>query len=179
MSSSDLFDEDGDELLMNVVEGASQMTEAQKTRAEKNRLKAIALKKSRLARTTPYSDASGAEKKKDFLTGDEVQKTKETKLKDTNAGFFIEEEEGGDDDDFDQIAKEIPAPVVEPDRPKCLDCSEELADSYLFRTFDHEVCDKCRDTEKDGKHELITKTDAKNNFLMKDIDFDVRTKQLS
>jgi hypothetical protein len=29
--------------------------------------------------------------------------------------------------------------------------------SFLFRhrTFDFEVCDKCRDTEKDGKHELV------------------------
>ena len=51
--------------------------------------------------------------------------------------------------------------------------SEELADSFMLRTFDYEVCDKCKDTEKDGKHELITKTDAKNEFLLKDIDFDV------
>ena len=43
----------------------------------------------------------------------------------------------------------------------------------MLRTFDFEVCDKCKDTEKDGKHELITKTDAKNEFLLKDIDFDV------
>ena len=43
----------------------------------------------------------------------------------------------------------------------------------MLRTFDYEVCDKCKDTEKDGKHELITKTDAKNEFLLKDIDFDV------
>ena len=43
----------------------------------------------------------------------------------------------------------------------------------MLRTFEYEVCDKCKDTEKDGKHELITKTDAKNEFLLKDIDFDV------
>ena len=48
-----------------------------------------------------------------------------------------------------------------------------MADSFLFRTFDLEVCDKCKDTEKDGKHELITKTDAKNEFLLKDFDFEV------
>ena len=73
---------------------------------------------------------------------------------------------------------EIPAPLM-PDpvdgRPRCLDCSEELiGDSYLFRTFDHEVCDKCKNTEKDGKHELITKSDAKATFLLKDADFDRR-----
>ena len=62
---------------------------------------------------------------------------------------------------------------VEPERPICKECEEELADSFLFRTFDLEVCDKCKDTEKDGKHELITKTDAKNEFLLKDFDFEV------
>ena len=63
---------------------------------------------------------------------------------------------------------------VEPERPTCNECDEEkFADSFLFRTFDLEVCDKCKDTEKDGKHELITKTDAKNEFLLKDIDFEV------
>ena len=73
---------------------------------------------------------------------------------------------------------ELPAPLM-PDpkdgRTRCLECSEELiGDSYLFRTFDLEVCDKCKDTEKDGKHELIAKTDAKNTFLLKDADFDRR-----
>lgn len=38
--------------------------------------------------------------------------------------------------------------------------------------FNIDVCDKCKETEKDGKHELITKTDAKNQFLLKDMDFD-------
>ena len=44
----------------------------------------------------------------------------------------------------------------------------------IRRTFDVSVCDKCKETEKDGKHELITKTDAKNVFLLKDYDFDKR-----
>ena len=55
--------------------------------------------------------------------------------------------------------------------PQCEECGEELADSHLFRNFNLEVCDKCKETEKDGKHELITKTDAKNEFLLKDTDF--------
>ncbi len=48
-----------------------------------------------------------------------------------------------------------PAPVIEPDRPTCLECRDELVDSFLFKTFDLDVCDKCKDTEKDGKHELV------------------------
>ena len=73
---------------------------------------------------------------------------------------------------------EDPAPLM-PDpkdgRPRCTECNEELlGDSYLFKKFDLEVCDKCKNTGKDEKHELITKTDAKNTFLLKDADFDRR-----
>lgn len=40
------------------------------------------------------------------------------------------------------------------------------------------VCDGCQETGKDGKHELITKTDAKNTFLLKDHDLDKREPEL-
>ena len=73
---------------------------------------------------------------------------------------------------------EDPAPLLPDPKdggPRCEECSEELqGDSYLFKTFDLEVCDKCKDTSKDGKHELIAKTDAKNIFCLKDSDFDRR-----
>ena len=83
-------------------------------------------------------------------------------------------------------------------RPTCLECSEQFGESYLLTSFDHEVCDKCKDTSRyfphdeigaqpfdifsaiskinyrDGKHELITKTDAVKEFLLKDFDFDRR-----
>ena len=58
------------------------------------------------------------------------------------------------------------APVIEPDRPTCLECRDELVDSFLFKTFDLEVCDKCRDTEKDGKHELVTQNVHFNNIVI-------------
>lgn len=43
-----------------------------------------------------------------------------------------------------------------------------------MRCFDVTVCDGCRDTEKDGAHELMTRTEAKNAFLLKDYDLDKR-----
>jgi DNA-repair protein complementing XP-A cells len=54
----------------------------------------------------------------------------------------------------------------------CIECKEEFADSYLFKNFDFSCCDKCKDL--DEKHELITKTDARTEFLLKDCDFDRR-----
>ena len=40
------------------------------------------------------------------------------------------------------------------------------------RTFDQPVCDECKNMERDGPHELITKTDAKKQFLLSDLHFE-------
>lgn len=127
----------------------------------------MALKKARLS-AQPYPDPKIL--KNDLITGEKLKSSKETKLIDSNAGFFIEESES----ETAVLQEPIPPPVIEPDRPQCKECSDEMADSFLLRTFDYEVCDKCKDTEKDGKHELITKTDAKNEFLLKDVHFEVK-----
>lgn len=157
----DVFDDVDDDELLRLAEvgesqaaSGSQLTEAQKSRVERNRQKALALKQARLT-SRPYPEPK---KFIDPLEGDGGGKKSgqhETKLVDTNAGFFIEEDADGPGEGFELEVEREPAPVVEPDRPTCLECRDELADSFLFRTFDHEVCDKCRDTEKDGKHELV------------------------
>lgn len=56
--------------------------------------------------------------------------------------------------------------------PHCEECKKEFKDSYLLQTFDLSVCDGCRDS--DEKHSLITKTEAKQEYLLKDCDFDKR-----
>ncbi len=91
---------------------------------------------------------------------------------DSGAGFFIEEDPEEEGSSGAAPVSDLPAPILEPDRPSCLECDDDLADSFLLRTFDLSVCDRCRDTEPDGKHELITKTDAKSTFLLKDADLD-------
>ena len=146
----------------------SELTISQKARMEKNRLKALSLKQSRL-QARPESSTD----KRDNVTGEKIVKVQEKKVVDSGAGFFIDEEEAAAEDDPANY-KELPAPILKPDQPLCLECEKDFPDSYLFRTFDLSVCDNCKDTEKDGKHELITKTDAKNTFLLKDGDFDRR-----
>jgi len=137
----------------------------QKQRSERNRLKALSLKKSRLLSSNPYNG-----------TGDKGRGVfKEKRLVDGGGGFFLEEEE--EEERGKPIIKHVvvisaPPPVLPPDRPDCVDCGKEFSDSYLFNTFGHNVCDDCRNTEKDGPHELITKTDAKKEFLIKDSDFE-------
>uniref|UniRef100_A0A674CSA8 XPA C-terminal domain-containing protein n=1 Tax=Salmo trutta TaxID=8032 RepID=A0A674CSA8_SALTR len=45
-------------------------------------------------------------------------------------------------------------------------------DSYLGNGFDLAVCDNCRDDEV--KHKLISRTEAKQLYLLKDCDLDQR-----
>jgi len=152
----------------------SKMTADQSARAEKNRLRAVALKKARLM---SKEIAAPAHITGETQTGKEAGKTgaagkKPAESVDTGAGFFIDEE----DEQTQPITqtREKPAPIIEPDRPSCLECSEQFAESYLLTHFEYDVCDKCRDTSKEGKHELITKTEAAKEFLLKDFDFDRR-----
>ncbi|XP_055330334.1 DNA repair protein complementing XP-A cells homolog isoform X2 [Paramacrobiotus metropolitanus] len=58
----------------------------------------------------------------------------------------------------------------------CDECERPFVDSWLRKNFQCKVCDDCRD--RDGKHSLVTKTDAKNEYLLKDEDFDKREPHL-
>uniref|UniRef100_A0A6V7JYT4 XPA C-terminal domain-containing protein n=1 Tax=Bracon brevicornis TaxID=1563983 RepID=A0A6V7JYT4_9HYME len=66
---------------------------------------------------------------------------------------------------------EEPAPKFV-DLPICEECKKEFDNSYLLKNFDYSVCDNCRDRE--DKHSLITKTEAKDTYLLRDYDLDKR-----
>jgi len=141
--------------------GLNELSETQKQRSERNRLKALSLKKARLLAAHPYEDGN---KKKPV--------NKEKKLVDSGGGFFIEEEDDPESLEKRDFVVSEPPPLLPPDRPNCQDCDKEFAESWLLKTFEHPVCDDCKNTDKDGPHELITKTDAKKEFLLKDTDFE-------
>jgi len=143
--------------IFDKIENETNLSEGQKSRMEKNKLKALALKKARLL-SNPY-DKNKPSKKSQTAP----------RMIDTGGGFFIEEdEEGGDGGDEKIEIIEQPPPIQPPDQPTCEDCNKDFAQSYLFNTFDHSVCDECKNMERDGPHELITKTDAKKQFLITD-----------
>ncbi|KAL8586204.1 hypothetical protein ACOMHN_021471 [Nucella lapillus] len=56
----------------------------------------------------------------------------------------------------------------------CEDCGREFLESFLLNHFDLSVCDSCREKDEEEKYNLITKTDAKKKFLLKDEDFDMK-----
>ncbi|XP_068245740.1 DNA repair protein complementing XP-A cells [Palaemon carinicauda] len=144
------------------------LSPAQKARIEQNRQKALLIRQDKINRRTPY-----VKPKENKDEGKKIIRINDTKLIDTGGGFFMEEEEIMDDDMMAamKLVKE-PAPLIEEDRPHCLECNQVFNNSYLFHSFDHPVCDQCRDN--DDKHSLITKTDAKNEYLLKDSDLEKR-----
>uniref|UniRef100_A0A1A8MEF5 Xeroderma pigmentosum, complementation group A n=1 Tax=Nothobranchius pienaari TaxID=704102 RepID=A0A1A8MEF5_9TELE len=135
-----------------------ELSAAMRAKIERNRQRALMLRQARLA-SRPLSSVEGA-------TSAKVSKTI-----DSGAGFFIEEEEGDGEQKVKQVMHQ-PAPVIEPDYLLCDDCQKPFMDSFLGNTFDLSVCDKCRDNEE--KHKLISRTEAKQRFLLKDCDLDKR-----
>lgn len=91
------------------------------------------------------------------------------------------------------VITEDPAPIILPERPHCDECQNPIHDSFLYRSFDFSVCDTCRSLQsyivygflkinfllyfirdEDDKHALITRTDARQEYLLKDCDLDLR-----
>lgn len=144
--------------------GDNAETEKQlKERAERNRRKAILLRKSKII-THPYANRENS----DSIKGRSI-KVQGQRVIDSGGGFLIEE-----NDDLEEQMLKIrtePEPVIGKFN-ECNECQQKFGDSYLLRTFDLTVCDGCRDKEE--KHSLITKTEAKQEYLLKDCDFDKR-----
>uniref|UniRef100_H3BX47 Xeroderma pigmentosum, complementation group A n=1 Tax=Tetraodon nigroviridis TaxID=99883 RepID=H3BX47_TETNG len=137
----------------------TELSAAMRAKIERNRQRALMLRQARLA-SRPLSAVEGA-------TSAKVSKTV-----DSGAGFFIEEEEDGEEELATKRIVHQPAPVIEPDYLVCDDCQKPFMDSYLSNSFDLCVCDSCRDNEE--KHKLISRTEAKQTYLLKDCDLDKR-----
>lgn len=133
-----------------------------KERAERNRQRALLLRKSKVV-THPYARENG-----DSVKG-RMLKVQGQRVIDSGGGFLIEE-----NDELEQQMMKIatePSPDIGISH-ECEECQQKFKESYLLQTFDLTVCDKCRD--KEGKHSLITKTEAKQEYLLKDCDLDRR-----
>ncbi|CAG0903026.1 unnamed protein product [Cyprideis torosa] len=157
--------------------------------AERNRQRALALRRGKLvpksltgvrSQTQPYPTASSHINSGDDdiqsarHSTDRIVRVANTKYLDTGGGFLLEDADSAgkslkDSTDVSQKVVHEPAAIIEEDRPPCKECSVPIAKSYLLNTFDFPVCDGCRDRTKHG---MITKTDAKSVFLLKDSHFD-------
>ena len=55
----------------------------------------------------------------------------------------------------------------------CRECNTECNASFIYAKFKESVCDDCKNKDKD-QFTLISKTEAKAEFCLKDCDFDLR-----
>uniref|UniRef100_A0A2D4MB96 XPA C-terminal domain-containing protein n=2 Tax=Micrurus spixii TaxID=129469 RepID=A0A2D4MB96_9SAUR len=138
------------------------VSETMKAKIERNRQRALMLRQARLANWPYPSPGEGSSKVK-----------APSKTIDTGGGFFLEDEEEEETNQH-QTGKIVhpPGPVLEFDYLICEECGKEFMDSYLMNHFDLVTCDNCRDIE--NKHKLLTRTEAKQEYLLKDCDLDKR-----
>ncbi|XP_065086644.1 DNA repair protein complementing XP-A cells homolog [Ochlerotatus camptorhynchus] len=163
--------------------GSRELSDADRRRIEANRLHALNLRQARLT-AHPYGGGSNNTDKKrpqeTAIAVGNVIKVSGSKFIDSGGGFLIEQRTCVDPKEEEQPVDEkevekdsVPVPI---EFYECLDCADRFADSYLLATFDYKVCDACRDS--DEKHSLITRTEAKQEYLLKDCDLDKRQPML-
>ncbi|XP_065833696.1 DNA repair protein complementing XP-A cells-like [Oscarella lobularis] len=138
------------------------LTPAQFERSERNRQKALLLRDSRLSKK-PYSDP----KRQAKARKEEI---------DSGAGFLIDpDEEEERERTVRLVESQAPMLGIAPHSgPVCRECDKPFTESFLLSKFDELICDECRENDVDDKHALITRTDAKQQYLLKDCDLDQR-----
>jgi len=144
-------------------EKTKELSVAQKVRMERNRQRALLLRSSRLT-SHPYA----SEEAKTVHVGG-------SRVVDSGGGFFIDEDENEEEElvNAADLPKQ-PGPIIDGSEDLCEDCHKKFSDSYLLKHFDVQVCDACRSLQKDEAYKMITKTDARQKFCLKDCDFDIR-----
>ncbi|CAF0819515.1 unnamed protein product [Brachionus calyciflorus] len=137
-----------------------ELTQEQKNRMDANRKRALEIRENK---------EKTAKMAKIVLNNNNEFK----KLLDTGAGFFLDEEELIEEEKKEfKVVEEPPVPTQDL-HLKCTKCKKKFAFSFLSKNFDLNVCDTCK-AEYPDDYDLITKTDAKEEYLLKDCDFDFR-----
>ncbi|XP_011500076.1 PREDICTED: DNA repair protein complementing XP-A cells homolog [Ceratosolen solmsi marchali] len=147
----------------NIVDTSNEkVNDGIRKRIEKNKERALLLRKAKVVSHPPKRTDN-----QNGITG-KVIKVQGQKVIDSGAGFLIEE---NDDLEAAMCSINPPAPIISK-LPECQECKKEFKDSFLLQKFDYLACDNCRDN--DDKHSLITRTEAKQEYLLKDCDIDKR-----
>ncbi|VDP35015.1 unnamed protein product [Soboliphyme baturini] len=120
------------------------------------------------------SDKGASARIQPYKTAEELYRACQPSYR--KAGGFIEE-----GSESSSVVEEFqPDYADEGDKPsesgsarlECIDCGKCFSDSFLFNKFGHRCCDACRD--RDGEHKLITCSNAKKLYLLKDCDLNSR-----
>ncbi|RNA18309.1 mitochondrial glutamate carrier 1-like [Brachionus plicatilis] len=140
------------------AKNSPELSQDQKDRIETNRKRALEIRE---------------QKERTAKLAKTVMDTQSKKLVDSGAGFFLDEEELIEEKKKEEIIVEEPSVPTQDQHLKCKKCNKKFPDSFLSKNFDLNVCDTCRN-ENSEDYDLITKTEAKEQYLLKDCDFDFR-----
>ncbi|CAI6350184.1 unnamed protein product [Macrosiphum euphorbiae] len=155
-----------------------ELTDDQRKRIEENRKKALLIRHEKSkARSTvqPYQ--------KPILQQSKIDKSLQITVAgqsyvDTEAGFLLNEDDLSEKKNPIVLASMANPILSKTEQPICLECNHEFGISYLMTNFDHSVCDRCKEKFGKEKFDLITKTEAKKEYLLKDCDIDLRSPPL-
>ncbi|XP_050432233.1 DNA repair protein complementing XP-A cells homolog [Adelges cooleyi] len=150
-----------------------ELTDEQRKRIEENRKKALIIKQNKTkAKTAPIQPCQKptvqppTNKNSIIVAGQSYT--------DTEAGFLLNSEDLVEKPKVVELKPQTNPIISKSEQPTCLECNEEFGISYLLTNFDHPVCDRCKDLFGREKFGLITKTEAKKEYLLKDCDIDLR-----
>ncbi|RWS23856.1 DNA repair protein complementing XP-A cells-like protein [Leptotrombidium deliense] len=129
------------------------LTAEQKARIERNRQRAL------LIRQQKQVKLSTRELNKSLNVDSKVGS-------DTGAGFIIEEDNCVPSTSAENAETSTSQDFV------CDECGGEFSNSFLKKKYNVNVCYKC--SKDDPHYELITRTETKNEYLLKDCDLDKR-----
>ncbi|XP_050539822.1 DNA repair protein complementing XP-A cells homolog [Daktulosphaira vitifoliae] len=153
------------------------LTEEQKKRIEENRKKALAIKQEKFKVRINLHPYKKSTPKSESSTSSNAIVVAGQSYVDTEAGFLLNSDDAISNNKVS--LKEPSNPIISKlEQPVCLECNDEFGLSYLMTHFDHPVCDACKDLYGKEKFDLITKTEAKKEYLLKDCDIDLRSPPL-
>eukprot|EP00053_Salpingoeca_punica_P015932 m.148337 g.148337 ORF g.148337 m.148337 type:complete len:393 (-) comp16834_c3_seq27:3099-4277(-) len=100
---------------------------------------------------------------------------------DMGAGFLLESSDS-EEEEAERSRTRRKEPTYEeppqqvllayPQNDTCEDCGKGFCNSLLLRQFALRVCDACRVQGKADKYALVTKTEARDEYLLKDMDLE-------
>eukprot|EP00123_Amoebidium_parasiticum_P004007 comp15303_c0_seq1/m.12135 comp15303_c0_seq1/g.12135 ORF comp15303_c0_seq1/g.12135 comp15303_c0_seq1/m.12135 type:complete len:286 (-) comp15303_c0_seq1:331-1188(-) len=159
------------------------LTEEQKRRIAENRQRAMRLKQSRSTTAYPparpeptnlepsHVSSNPPAEIKSSVSSEQLALVpkKSSRPIDTEAGFLLTAEE-----EQELLHGVFYEPDPQPGQAyhKCAECQKEFFDSFLHTTFGVSVCNQCKAADRDNedKYGLVTKTTAKEDYLLTDYD---------
>lgn len=144
----------------SVSKRPDQLTPEELARIERNRQKALLIRQEKQKKLSTNELYSIEAKRSVFGQSSSGQ--------DSGGGFLL-----SDDSDDEKNNERNDATDQKCDHNfECIECNLWADKSFLFRHFSLKVCDLCKDLK--DRHSLITRTEAKTEYLLKDCDLDKR-----